>query len=253
MSEKTVRTVRLVYGCVLSFLLILTGLCLILAALSIYYGGGESPYTPEAISTRFWAIAVPVFATLGAIAVGIVLHLFLPAPARRPRARSDARAKVRLAERKREADTPAYRETARKERELRVCLRACTAVLSLASAVPAILHLASPDSLRYPEYNASIIEALPTLLLFCTLLTALLTVCTCLCDKSYNRQLDAVKALPMREEALAAPTKKVTAWSLRLAILAVSLLLLVLGILGGGMEDVLAKAINICTECIGLG
>ncbi len=29
--------------------------------------------------------------------------------------------------------------------------------------------------------------------------------------------------------------------------------LIALGVLNGGMRDVLIKAINICTECIGLG
>ena len=253
MSEKTIRTLRLVYGCVLSFLLILTGICLILAALSIYFGGGESPYTPEAISARFSAISLPVFLTLGALVVGIVLQLVFPATAARPRARADARARLLLAERKKKTDAPAYQAVARKEKSHRLYLRLCTAALALAAAVPFILHLSSPDSLRYPEYNASVIEALPTLLVFCALLTALLAVSTLLCDCSYARQLDALKSFSARDEVLAAPEKRRTVWGVRLAILAVSLLLLTLGVLGGGMEDVLAKAINICTECIGLG
>ena len=36
-----------------------------------------------------------------------------------------------------------------------------------------------------------------------------------------------------------------------LVILVVALI--VLGVMNGGMFDVLVKAINICTECIGLG
>ena len=39
----------------------------------------------------------------------------------------------------------------------------------------------------------------------------------------------------------------------RLAVLAAAIVLIVLGVLNGGMADVLGKAINICTECIGLG
>ena len=40
---------------------------------------------------------------------------------------------------------------------------------------------------------------------------------------------------------------------LRTAVLALALVLIVLGILNGGLEDVLAKGAAICTECIGLG
>ena len=39
----------------------------------------------------------------------------------------------------------------------------------------------------------------------------------------------------------------------RIALYAVAMVLIVLGIHNGGMRDVLIKAINICTECIGLG
>jgi len=40
---------------------------------------------------------------------------------------------------------------------------------------------------------------------------------------------------------------------LRAALYGISLLFIVLGILNGGLKDVLAKAVKICTECIGLG
>ncbi len=40
---------------------------------------------------------------------------------------------------------------------------------------------------------------------------------------------------------------------LRTAVFALALALIVMGILNGGLEDVLAKGAAICTECIGLG
>ena len=39
----------------------------------------------------------------------------------------------------------------------------------------------------------------------------------------------------------------------RISLLLTGLVLIVLGILNGGLRDVLIKAVNICTECIGLG
>jgi hypothetical protein len=39
----------------------------------------------------------------------------------------------------------------------------------------------------------------------------------------------------------------------RLAILTIALVFVGVGILNGGMADVLGKAVRICTECIGLG
>lgn len=45
-------------------------------------------------------------------------------------------------------------------------------------------------------------------------------------------------------------TRKRVLW---LTLLAAAVLLTVLGILNGGVKDVLAKAIKICSECIGIG
>jgi hypothetical protein len=42
-------------------------------------------------------------------------------------------------------------------------------------------------------------------------------------------------------------------WTVRGVIAVVGIVFVVLGILNGGMADVLGKAIRICTECIGLG
>ena len=40
---------------------------------------------------------------------------------------------------------------------------------------------------------------------------------------------------------------------LRAAVLVIALILIVLGVLNGGIGDVLAKGATICSECIGLG
>ena len=40
---------------------------------------------------------------------------------------------------------------------------------------------------------------------------------------------------------------------IRLALFAAAVLLIVLGSVNGGANDVLAKAARICSECIGLG
>ena len=45
-------------------------------------------------------------------------------------------------------------------------------------------------------------------------------------------------------------TRKKALWA---ALFAAALLLIALGVLNGGALDVLAKAIRLCSECIGLG
>lgn len=45
-------------------------------------------------------------------------------------------------------------------------------------------------------------------------------------------------------------TRKTLLWTV---LAAAGVLLVVLGVLNGGARDVLAKAVKICSECIGLG
>ena len=49
------------------------------------------------------------------------------------------------------------------------------------------------------------------------------------------------------------PKNKLAINIARGVILGLSMVLIVVGIFDGSVEDVLQKAINICTECIGLG
>ena len=41
--------------------------------------------------------------------------------------------------------------------------------------------------------------------------------------------------------------------AVRLAVFLIALACLIVGALSGGFQDALAKAVNICAECIGLG
>ena len=52
-------------------------------------------------------------------------------------------------------------------------------------------------------------------------------------------------------EAEAAKAKKLRA--VKIAVLVAAVIFVIAGIFNGSMEDMLIKAINICTECVGLG
>ena len=74
------------------------------------------------------------------------------------------------------------------------------------------------------------------------------------CGRSLEREIALVKALPRDQKAPAAEGKKKNGLLyLRLVLGAAGIVLVALGAANGGLRDVLVKAINICTECIGLG
>lgn len=68
-----------------------------------------------------------------------------------------------------------------------------------------------------------------------------------------QKELDIRKTAPKKKPT--PETEKSTHMTnvVRLVLMGVAVLLIVMGIENGGMFDVLVKAINICTECIGLG
>ncbi len=72
--------------------------------------------------------------------------------------------------------------------------------------------------------------------------------------RSYAAEWAEAKKAPKRPEPAEKPVRREFPVNIPRAILLIAALaLIVAGVLNGGMYDVLVKAINICTECIGLG
>ena len=67
------------------------------------------------------------------------------------------------------------------------------------------------------------------------------------------KELELRRSAPKRKLNAAASEKTTGRNVIRVIIAAAAVVLIVLGVMNGGMFDVLVKAINICTECIGLG
>ncbi len=68
------------------------------------------------------------------------------------------------------------------------------------------------------------------------------------------KKVKTVKPLaPKKEKKQHPKAKKAGVCILRIGLALIAVGLIALGVVNGGMKDVLAKAINICTQCIGLG
>lgn len=255
MSNKTARTLRLVTAIVLSALTVITGLLLILSCISIYQSGNR-PFTPESIGNHWNAIQIPVYITLGAIVVGLILHLCLPRDAEKKQIVHNRRALLSRMLRRVDPNDEGYAAVAKREQSLRKALYVLSPIAAVVLTIPFVIHLFTYGFTA--DYNASVIAAMPTLLLASLGTVAIGTTLLYLRDASLVRQTEAAKqSLARASVAPSAPTPKkdpcTAVFALRIGIVAVALVLLVLGILNGGMADVLDKAINICTECIGLG
>ena len=84
-------------------------------------------------------------------------------------------------------------------------------------------------------------------------------VCVFLCDRSRRREVSLLQEALRNSPSPAGPAAGKTSparpgkGALRGLLYAAAAVLIVLGVLNGGLRDVLVKAIHICTECIGLG
>ena len=69
---------------------------------------------------------------------------------------------------------------------------------------------------------------------------------------SMQREIELLKLEGVTRGKVEIAPKKSRSY-VQMTILAVAVLCLVFGLLSGGTNDVLTKAVNICTECVGLG
>lgn len=257
MSEVKKQRIQLIAGCVVSVLLVASGIALMLSCIGIYRAGAR-PFTREAIGAAYARIAVLLWVTVGASVAALVLRVAFPTRKKPRRARTEHRAILsRLVERLPMECDPAVWEEIDAERRLRRLLRAACIALSILFSVPSANYVFNPR--HYGErYNATVVAACLWILPAVLASLGVWIVFSFAEDYSYRRELASVKRAMAGGTPRPAPREKrekgtTLVLVLRIVIAVAALVLLIVGIVNGGMADVLSKAINICTECIGLG
>lgn len=251
MNETTKKILRLVYHILVSAALVVAGLCLIVACVGIYQSG-DRPFSREAVATAFGGIAVPVYAALGLVVLGFALAWVLPQEETADKPDLSLPTLRRLQQRADLSGGDAAGITRlQNQRRLHATL---TVALLTVGAVVFLVYACNFEHFHRSEINPSMIKAM-WVLLPCVGVPFAYGVFTAY----YSRACVAKEIALLRQCPQTAPTAEKpaenTAWltATRIAILLVAILLLVIGLLGGGFKDVLTKAVNICTECIGLG
>ena len=149
--------------------------------------------------------------------------------------------------------------TAKKEQNLRLSLRIGTAVLFTALMVYPAIYFMDGSHFTITSVNDDIRKAVCIALIPAAAGLLLCFACSLLEAKSIGRETDIYKKAIAAAKGVSAPpaaaaVKNHTALVVtRCVILAVAVCFIVMGVMNGGMKDVLDKAVAICTECIGLG
>ena len=140
-----------------------------------------------------------------------------------------------------------------KERALRRRVRIGTGGLCAACAVGAGSYLLNREHFASWDLESVMGAMAAHVFPWVAAAFAILMVCAQLCHRSKDREIRAAKDAPKKQAIQASKPGGSHARAWRTALLLVSAGLIAAGVANGGMYDVLVKAINICTECIGLG
>lgn len=194
---------------------------------------------------RPYAIVFPVFA-VAALAVGIAGSRY----------RKEKKLALSPANRLRLAKSRAGQLSAAAIKEERFRKYAVTAILLFAGIclIAAGMYFADGDNFVSWDTEQVMGNMLIATLPWLAAAFAALYAASVINDRSIERELALLKKAPAarKEEKTKAENRK-TAAAVRIALLVSAIALIAVGAANGGARDVLVKAINICTECIGLG
>lgn len=262
MSQKTVKNIRVAIGTTLSVLLIISGILLIISCISIY-NIGDRPFTPENISSAFSKISIPLYITLGAVLICAIIELILPREEIKHRASPDKRASLARMENRVDYKNcdPILTYKIKTAKKLEQTIKNVAIVLSAVAL--AFIAYFTLDPRNFTEnYNHSVIYIMALILPWLILCGGILLAYFHVDDMLLTSRIKSVKEALASEDGNRSPTpeekkdckcNKKQVILTRVIVLVIALGLLAVGIFGNGMRDVLDKAINICTECIGLG
>ena len=250
----------LVYRTILSATIVIAGICLIVACVGIY-NSGDQPFSREAVAAAFQGIAVPVYLCLALVVGGFILEGFFPPEKKKRTVGKQYTVILERLHSKLELDScdPQLRSDILAEQSKRKRSSAIAfAILVLCSAIFLSYGLDSRN-FHQSEINRSMIKAM-ALFLPCLAIPFIYGLfCIRLTKNSIKTEIELVRSAignsPDAPTKTIAPAKDHSKLllALRWGLLCIAFGILFYGFFAGGTSDVLTKAINICTECVGLG
>lgn len=253
----TKKRIHFLYRISLSILLVIAGICLCVACVGIYLSG-EQPFSREAVAAAFGYIAVPVYLCLALAVGGFLLNGFVPQDTKRP---PDRQYRLLLIQLQQKLDLEQCPDTCKidilQQRKKRRFHDGIALGLLIVGSVVFLSYACNPVHFHQSEINRSMAQAM-ALFVPCLGIPFLYAVFAgYIRNCSYQKEIHLIKqALAEGAHATAPCTPKTPGhWLLylRLALLCIGVGILIFGFIAGGTADVMTKAVNICTECVGLG
>ena len=270
MKDKA-RTIRLIYAVFLSVFTVAVGVLFIVQSQRIYHSANVSPYSYEKAKEYLSQIAVPFFLWIAAVIAGWVLWEIFPAEKKKAKAPYDAALLLKRLKR-RLPDNAAQTDFLKRADLVKKIVRSVCIAFCLLSVVMVAVCVWSKDNYTPIgtgfDPTRDMLNMLPKILPWVLVSFVLAAGATVYEELSARREAEEVKKIlssgtakgktadEKADRKIKLPAFLQNAYfryAVRGALLVAGIIFIVAGCLNGGAKDVLEKAINICTECIGLG
>ena len=203
-------------------------------------------YTAQEVGSRLGALAWPAAGYV--LLIGVTAAVSTRVPSKQTHAALTAESRLRLMKRNIEV-LPA---AAAREEKLRRNVRLGAGAVVLGCIGACAAYLLDGRNFESWELETVVGRMLAHLLPWLLLGFAAAYAAMSICDHSMARECGQLKGEPTGA-AHPARERRMPVDILRIVLFGAAVLFIVLGVMNGGLYDVLVKAINICTECIGLG
>ena len=257
MNELTTKRIHRIYSILLSIIIIIAGICLIISCINIY-NSGKQPFSREAVASAFSKIAIPIYLCIFMTILGFILDVIIPGKSdkiintlSKDMLLENLQNKKSLSQC--DIDIATSITIERKKRRLHSTARM---VVLFISSIVFLVYATNPNNFHQSDINGSMKKAM-FVMIPCLLISFIYSLFTVILnEKSMAIEIELLKKLPSKEtpvndECKCACDKKLAA--IRIAFLVFGISILIYGFASGGTRDVMTKAVNICTECIGLG
>ena len=260
-----------------SLLVLITAVSFLTACVHIYLTEGETPFSRESVGEHLIFVLPQAVLTVAAIIFGLVYEQLNPSEESKLKG---ARCEYVSLERMRAAAVKKNEEFIRdaeviKERYFRIILRSAFAFVAITVSVVLTVVLSLGDRYTLEAINASVASSAAVAFITLGVVAAFGYSVSLLCRNSAEKESTRLKDLFAKRveftegkenkiiefisekcdicKEFFTKHQKTALYLVRGIVLTTAVVFVIVGIINGGMSDVLGKAVKICTECIGLG
>ena len=261
------ETIRRIYAIVVSVLIVAMGIALICVAADIYYSG-EGPglyFNREIVGDRLKKLAIPLLIVIAAIFAGAVFPVF------ENKAKRTSEETLKKLQRRipAEGEGEEFLKAQAAYRKMKIVKYSvwCSAfAVALGCAIGTLVYLLTTARFTGGNFEGRVLT-LVKVALPCTVASLGVVIAASFvngyCAKEQIKQIKTMirlgskevalpKELQLLDQAHKVASHQITLWVVRGAVFVLAVTFIILGVVNGGANDVLVKAINICRECIGI-